>query len=94
MWVAEPALASAIGFISSFISSWRDRECTRYEAMLDIRTRMSDRAIDQVPPCAQCGDGVPLLMWSERLKQHCVRNVWRCEACDYEFETTIHFRAL
>ena len=31
--------------------------------------------------------------WSEHLSEHCVRNVWSCEACSYQFEDTVYLSA-
>jgi len=31
--------------------------------------------------------------WSEHFPDHRVRNVWSCEACGYEFEDTVYWRA-
>jgi hypothetical protein len=30
---------------------------------------------------------------AEHLSDHCVRNVWSCEACEYQFEDTIYIYA-
>jgi len=39
--------------------------------------------------CGQCGANMIAPIWSEHLSEHCVRNVWSCEACGYQFEDTI-----
>ena len=31
--------------------------------------------------------------WSEHRSERCVRNVWFCEACGYQFEHTVYFSA-
>jgi rubredoxin len=36
--------------------------------------------------CPQCGADVIAPEWCEHVSAHCVRNVWSCEACDYQFE--------
>ncbi len=41
--------------------------------------------------CAQCGAQIVAAVWSEHVNERCVRNVWSCEACGYEFETEAHF---
>lgn len=41
--------------------------------------------------CAQCGEDLYLPEWSESLPDGRVRHLWRCEICDYTFETTIRF---
>jgi len=43
--------------------------------------------------CAQCGERLYVPEWSEYLAAGRVRHLWRCEACDYAFETTIRFAA-
>lgn len=43
--------------------------------------------------CAQCGARLYVPEWSEYLEAGRVRHLWRCEACDYAFETTIRFAA-
>ena len=44
--------------------------------------------------CAQCGAAIIASSWSEHVNDRCVRNVWSCEACGYEFETSTFFPAL
>ena len=39
--------------------------------------------------CPQCGADVIAPEWCEHISAHCVRNVWSCEACDYQFEEKI-----
>ena len=43
--------------------------------------------------CAQCGEAIHMPEWSEWLNAACARHLWRCEACGYSFETTVHFAA-
>jgi ribosomal protein L37AE/L43A len=43
--------------------------------------------------CVQCGANMIAPTWSEHLSEHCVRNVWSCKACGYEFEDTIYLSA-
>jgi len=43
--------------------------------------------------CAQCGADIIAAEWSEHLSESCVRNVWSCEACGYQFEDTIYLPA-
>jgi ribosomal protein L37AE/L43A len=44
--------------------------------------------------CAQCGAAIIASSWSEHVNDRRVRNVWSCEACGYEFETSTFFPAL
>jgi len=46
-----------------------------------------------VSECAQCGANMIAPTWSEHLSNHCVRNVWSCETCGYQFEDTIYLSA-
>ena len=41
---------------------------------------------------AQCGDALVAPEWSEHVNERCVRHLWSCEACGYEFETSIYLR--
>jgi hypothetical protein len=43
--------------------------------------------------CAQCRAGIVAAEWSEYLSGGCVRNVWSCDACGYQFEDTVYFSA-
>ena len=59
--------------------------------MLDAaNTVESDRP--HLIPCAQCGDALVAPEWSEHVNERCVRHLWSCEACGYEFETSIYLR--
>ena len=31
--------------------------------------------------------------WSEHVSERCVRHVWSCDACNYEFETSVYLPA-
>jgi ribosomal protein L37AE/L43A len=46
-----------------------------------------------VNQCAQCGADIIAAEWSEHLTDHCIRNVWSCDACGYQFEDTIYLAA-
>lgn len=43
--------------------------------------------------CAQCGAEIVAPDWREHLSDHCVRNVWACEACGYQFEDMVYLSA-
>ncbi|HXF88697.1 MAG TPA: hypothetical protein VNK48_10120 [Xanthobacteraceae bacterium] len=43
--------------------------------------------------CAQCGDALLAPVWSEFVKERCIRHLWNCDACGYSFETTVYFPA-
>ena len=40
--------------------------------------------------CAQCQAEIIAPAWSEHLTASCVRNVWSCDACGYQFEDTVY----
>jgi ribosomal protein L37AE/L43A len=46
-----------------------------------------------VNQCAQCGAHIIAPQWSEHRAEHCIRNVWCCEACGYQFEDTVYLSA-
>jgi hypothetical protein len=46
-----------------------------------------------VNECAQCGVDLMAADWSEHVTDYCVRNVWSCEACGYQFEDTVYLSA-
>jgi DNA-directed RNA polymerase subunit RPC12/RpoP len=48
------------------------------------------------PPieCAQCGERIFMPEWSEWVDSSQIRHLWRCEACDYCFETTVRYAAV
>jgi ribosomal protein L37AE/L43A len=41
--------------------------------------------------CPNCAAYVVAATWSEHVSERCIRNVWFCEACGYEFETSAYF---
>lgn len=44
--------------------------------------------------CAQCGARVTAAVSSEHVNERCVKYLWSCEACGYEFETQARFTPL
>jgi len=43
-------------------------------------------------PCAQCGELLLAPDWAEHIDVHCIRHVWSCDACGYEFENWVYLR--
>jgi ribosomal protein L37AE/L43A len=43
--------------------------------------------------CAQCGAALISPIWAEHLNERHVRNLWSCETCGYQFETSAYFPA-
>ena len=41
--------------------------------------------------CPNCSAYIIAAAWSERVNDRCVRNVWSCEVCGFEFETAATF---
>ena len=37
-----------------------------------------------------CAAYIIAATWSERVSERCVRNVWSCESCGFEFETSAY----
>jgi ribosomal protein L37AE/L43A len=46
-----------------------------------------------LPLCASCGTAIIASSSSEHVNDRCVRNVWSCDVCGYEFETATFFSA-
>lgn len=44
--------------------------------------------------CAQCGAALNAPIWAEHLDDGHVRDLWSCEACRYQFETSAYFPIL
>jgi ribosomal protein L37AE/L43A len=40
--------------------------------------------------CPNCSAYIIAATWSARVSERCVRNVWACEACGFEFETAAY----
>ena len=38
--------------------------------------------------CAQCGADIIAPEWSGHLSDYCIRHMWSCDACGYQFEDT------
>jgi len=60
---------------------------------MDLRTHGSHR----IPPrpvieCAQCGEHLYIPEWSEFIDARRMRHLWTCDACGYQFETTVRLR--
>jgi ribosomal protein L37AE/L43A len=45
-------------------------------------------------PCPNCGAYLIAPTWSEWANDRCIRNVWSCNACGHEFETSAYLPAL
>jgi rubrerythrin len=52
------------------------------------KEKMNSRSVIE---CQQCGERLFMPEWSESLEGGRVRHLWRCDVCDYTFETTIRF---
>jgi hypothetical protein len=57
---------------------------------VDLATTTSSSRPRYFLPCAQCGEVLLAPDWSEYVNERCVRHVWSCDSCGYEFETTVH----
>ena len=63
---------------------------TMAQAETMARARTATRKAN---PCPQCNEALLAPDWSEYLSERCVRHTWSCEACGYQFETTVVFPA-
>jgi ribosomal protein L37AE/L43A len=61
----------------------------RYHAVHTI----TDNALRKPLPCAQCGEQLIAARWSEHLTERCIRHVWECDVCGYQFETAVYVGA-
>jgi ribosomal protein L37AE/L43A len=61
--------------------------------MLDTPFRERIESVGGLTPCAQCGEAIVAPTVSEHVTERCVRHVWECEACGYQFETAVYLRA-
>ena len=43
-----------------------------------------------VKECVQCGADMIAPAWAEHLSDHCIRNIWSCEACGNQFEDLVY----
>jgi C4-type Zn-finger protein len=43
-----------------------------------------------VKECVQCGADMIAATWAGHLSDHCVLNVWSCEACGYQSEDLVY----
>lgn len=71
----------------NFHNHLHKNEKTREEIhMLESKTARPGYAT----PCAQCGDPLVAPEWSEYVNERCIRHLWSCEACGYEFEQAVY----
>ena len=58
-----------------------------------MKLRTGDSARQYLPHpvnfCAQCGEPIYIVAWSEHIDDHRIRHLWNCEDCGYAFETTV-----
>ncbi len=43
--------------------------------------------------CTKCSAEIIAPAWSECLSAGCVRNIWSCDSCGYEFADMVYFSA-
>ena len=58
---------------------------------MEFRETKATTAKRKFNQCAQCGDRLLAPVWSEHVKERCVRHLWNCDACGYAFETMVYF---
>jgi ribosomal protein L37AE/L43A len=79
------------GYSASVVECQILADLVEYEAAKEWRKRSVNRV--SVRECVQCGAAMIAPAWSEHRSDHCVRNVWACDACGYQFEDTVYLRA-
>jgi len=57
---------------------------------LDRAPRVGGTSAKPLHLCPNCAAYVIAAIWSERVSDRCVRNLWACEACGCEFETSAY----
>jgi len=58
--------------------------------ILDRAPRVGGASVKPLHLCPNCASYVIAAIWSERVSDRCVRNLWSCEACGCEFETSAY----
>ena len=53
---------------------------------------VDDASVSPLHLCPNCAAYIIAATWSERVSERCVRNVWSCESCGFEFETSAYFQ--
>jgi hypothetical protein len=43
------------------------------------------------PRCEQCDGLLTVPEWSERVSARCIRHLWSCSVCGYQFEQSVYF---
>jgi ribosomal protein L37AE/L43A len=43
------------------------------------------------PRCEQCNSLLTAPEWSEQLSERCIRHLWSCDICGYQFEQSVYF---
>ena len=41
--------------------------------------------------CEQCDSLLSEPEWSEQVSQRCIKHLWSCDACGYQFEQSVYF---
>lgn len=61
--------------------------------MKDLQGQVANATGGPMHVCPNCSSYVIAAIWSERVNERCIRNVWSCDACGYEYETSAYFPA-
>jgi ribosomal protein L37AE/L43A len=89
-------IANGHGEATDTVYESRRRVDLREEIMaLHVEAKAGGRlATHSKNNCPQCSASLLAPSWSEHFSERCVRHIWSCEACGYEFETAVFFPAL
>jgi ribosomal protein L37AE/L43A len=44
-----------------------------------------------LPRCEQCDSPLTAPQWSEQVNARCVKHLWSCGICGYQFEQSVYF---
>src|SRR3974390_3033769 len=71
-------------------------ETVQGKRLMSLRRSDTTKSVrsHQTIECAQCGEALYLPEWSEYRHKNSVRHLWKCEACDHAFETTVSYESL
>jgi ribosomal protein S27AE len=39
--------------------------------------------------CPKCGERLIAAEWSDHVTERCIRSLWTCESCGYQFATSV-----
>jgi len=61
--------------------------------MKNLQGHIASAAGRPMHVCPNCSSYIIAATWSEIVSERFIRNVWSCDACGYEYETSVYFPA-